>query len=1028
MVAHGAEAKARPAGKKPLGFETGQRRPAMIVEEAVDVLTSSKVIESVTAALVTQSARSLGRRVAIGAGKARHKDRLADIQTASALNSYEVLQSISTQLASACEDQPDEVTGPLIEFLGGTEARSIVHELLAALLVGCEPGRLNRLDALFIRQLRAAYGTPTLDDSTEKWIAASSEQLFDSLCDACSDVAESVSNAQPETVDRIRQHAGFALIADTLDAIDRHLDAFLNADVVEVERDAEYEKTYRTQVHRMHGTITPPDFDRRRNVPLEDLYVSPGIHSQQSLSASAHSQPISLNELWESTDRTVLLGEPGGGKSTATGALLYQLSVPAGQFVPYLVVLRDYAQYRAKMSLVEYVEQRLKTHYQSPAPKGFVERTLLSGRGAVFFDGLDELLETSARRDITDAVEAFASRYPLARIFVTSRLVGYKQAPMRTDMFREYVLSNFSDNDVADYVRRWFALDEETTDDQAALLTDSFLRESQVVDDLRRNPLMLALMCIIYRGQHFIPKNRPAVYERCATLLFETWDGSRSIKAGIAAEDYLDEALKHLALWMLISDSAAEGVTRDQLIDETTAYFHGRAFEDNVRAKKAAAEFVDFTKGRAWVFSDAGTTAEGVELFKFTHRTFMEYFAAYELTRLAESPEKLARDLLPHISKQEWDMVGQLAVQIENKQAKDGSERVLRLMLDDKRRRTKEHRSNVLSFICRCLAFVNLPPALTRQIASEVWGHALDEGMNYFGSMQALTMGIAEDSVDYSIDEFDSVVRAAIASSDAERRRDGVGLALSLDFLVPFIKKDVEARPTRWRDARDEILNMFPDAVTDAISNSAGLRLIAARAGFCDAETFMRLGATKPGGRVLDPLFLEGDFRPLRIRLGPVAFEIIGSADNSSNKGHMAKFATDMRQIVDRLTADPSSVPWVSTYPGAYFGLLDLASQPLSGLDTESKPQSDISESAWRAVLILNCVVIESAQKFNASYRRGDQRPDSDSEHVGLLARARLGSEDARKHIATNEAIPAEVQAWASGKIDFVANTTRRRP
>jgi len=944
----------------------------MILESAAVVLTSSKVIESVTASLVAQSAKALGRRVAVGVGsKLRNKDRAADIQTATALNSCEVVTSLSAEFAASTDGQPDQVTKPLIEFLDSTEARSIVHELLASLLVGCEPSRLNRLDELFASQVRAAYGPKLLNDEAEAWIAKASEETFDRLSDACADIAENVSNSQAPTIERIRQRAGFALIADTLNAIDRHLAAFADSNAEEVGRDLEYEKTYRTQMQRMHGTITPPDFDRRRDVPLDDLYVSPGIHTRESV-ASPNNHPLSLDKLWEMTDRTVLLGEPGGGKSTATGALIYRLSISGTEFVPYLVVLRDYAQYRGQMSVVEYVEQRLRAHYQTPAPEGFVERTLLSGRGAVFFDGLDELLETSARRDITDAVEAFASRFPLARIFVTSRLVGYKQAPMRADMFREYVLSNFSDEDVADYVRRWFALDEETTNVQAAHLTESFLSESQVVDDLRRNPLMLALMCIIYRGQHFIPKNRPAVYERCATLLFETWDGSRSIKAGIAAEDYLDEALKHLALWMLTSDFAAEGVTRDQLIDETTNYFHGRAFEDDVRARKAAAEFVDFTRGRAWVFSDAGTTADGVELFKFTHRTFMEYFAAYELTRLAESPEKLARELLPHISKQEWDMVGQLAVQIENKQAKDGSERVLSLMLDDRRRRTKEHRSNVLSFMCRCLAFVNLPPALTRRIASEVWRNVLDEGMNYFSSLEALVMGTADDSLEYSMAEFESVVRGAIESVDVERRRDGVGLALAIDFVMPFSSKAAEPRISRWVQIRDSILNAFPDAVVDAISSSAGIRLMAVRTGFCDAETFVSLASVDCGPLVLDPLFTGGDFRPLRVGLGPIASEIRRRPEYQEHRPYMVRFIREMRQIVGRLTADLDSAPWVSLSRAYYFGFGDGFSETVQGIDDDFYPGLDADLSDWRSVLVLECIFIESGEKAGLVQSRCD--------------------------------------------------------
>ena len=46
------------------------------------------------------------------------------------------------------------------------------------------------------------------------------------------------------------------------------------------------------------------------------------------------------------------------------------------------------------------------------------------------------------------------------------------------------------------------------------------------------------------------------------------------------------------------------------------------------RGLVAAREFVEFCRGRMWVFTDAGTTVSGQRLYGFTHRTFLEYFAA----------------------------------------------------------------------------------------------------------------------------------------------------------------------------------------------------------------------------------------------------------------------------------------------------------------------------------------------------------------------------------------------------------------
>jgi len=135
-----------------------------------------------------------------------------------------------------------------------------------------------------------------------------------------------------------------------------------------------------------------------------------------------------------------------------------------------------------------------------------VDLLLLTGRAVVIFDGLDELLDTSRRADVTTRVERFCAEYPLAPVLVTSRQVGYDQ------------------------------------------------------------------------------------------LLFTR-------------------------------ENAQSAMTERELVAATSEFLQARGFE----SLDAAREFVDFCRGRMWVFSDAGTTASGERLYAFTHRTFLEYFAAAQL-------------------------------------------------------------------------------------------------------------------------------------------------------------------------------------------------------------------------------------------------------------------------------------------------------------------------------------------------------------------------------------------------------------
>ena len=133
--------------------------------------------------------------------------------------------------------------------------------------------------------------------------------------------------------------------------------------------------------------------------------------------------------------------------------------------------------------------------------------------------------------------------------------------------------------------------------------------ESSAIPDLRTNPLMLALMCILYRGVGYLPRNKAEVYEQCANLLFHKWDARRRIHADLRAGYLLEPVLRHLAWWLFVRDQVESAVTERELIDETAMFLYGRGFESESDARDAAKEFVDFARGRMWVFSDIGTTA-----------------------------------------------------------------------------------------------------------------------------------------------------------------------------------------------------------------------------------------------------------------------------------------------------------------------------------------------------------------------------------------------------------------------------------
>ncbi|MFB7887027.1 NACHT domain-containing protein [Cellulosimicrobium cellulans] len=416
-----------------------------------------------------------------------------------------------------------------------------------------------------------------------------------------------------------------------------------------------------------YNNLPLPSLSTERRVPIESVYVEPEVTTNGS-NRRPPGTPV-LIAILAAHSRAVVLGNPGGGKSTLVRATVFHLANNRLRSdaapIPFVVRLGQYAKMRTHngpIGIAAFICKDLSASEFATIDESALRYLLATGQAVVFFDGLDEILELSERRSVRDAIEHFATRYRLSQMVVTSREVGYEEAPLENG-FARAVISPMNDTHVHEYARRFFRTSLAMTDAESQALTAAFSRESVIVSDLRRNPLMLGLLCLLYETGRSIPRNLADLYSACADLLFSQWDARRGIRVDIVDEGTAKDAVQSVALEVFRN---GEEVFPESWLSEELIDFFRREQVDNSRlANDFAESVIQLWRGRRWLLVRDQVKA-GEDHYRFSHRTFMEYFAACGLAYNSDAAG-LWDELEPLILERSATVFSLLAAQIHSK-------------------------------------------------------------------------------------------------------------------------------------------------------------------------------------------------------------------------------------------------------------------------------------------------------------------------------------------------------------------------
>jgi NACHT domain len=413
---------------------------------------------------------------------------------------------------------------------------------------------------------------------------------------------------------------------------------------------------------------------------LEEVYISlrVGTHGSTFLESGKEpdtEQTIGFHEAIRTSDKLVILGSPGAGKTTTLSYILLQLVRNnafeafkiSGKFVPIFVPLRRLSSTPSSIlqDLLDPRTQILTEEILKEYPKQYFERHLERGQCFVLFDGLDEVPSEEAHRDVANRINSFVTKYSRNRFIVTCRIAGWRNL---LPEFRVLEADELSREEVHRFIRGWHTaviglqernrIEQEYPQQEARThawqsaapkvriaIDDYSGRLINAIDGNPRilavatNPMLLSLICLVHLNRNILPKGRPILYAQCIELLVDAWDRSRGF---------------------LISPSKITVQQKEAILRQTAYEFQLAGKVELPRAQLE--ELVDRIKVRLQIEITGKELIEDIErrsgllversidVLGFSHLTLQEYLAGRHFQLNVE----LLRELLVHVNDQEW--------------------------------------------------------------------------------------------------------------------------------------------------------------------------------------------------------------------------------------------------------------------------------------------------------------------------------------------------------------------------------------
>lgn len=352
---------------------------------------------------------------------------------------------------------------------------------------------------------------------------------------------------------------------------------------------------------------------------LYSFFVCMGIRNNENIIDTSN-----VNNILDIGNKLIITGTGGIGKSMLMRHCFLN-TISMTPYIPVLIELRGLNEYSCEdISIEEYVYKTLNI-FGFKLEEEYFKYSLETGCYVILFDGYDEVKNALSNK-VTQEIIDFSNKYSENHIIVSSRplqefvgwsdFIEYSAMPLS----KEQALALISKLDYDEEIKSKFykQLDEELFDKYNSFAT---------------NPLLLTIMLMTFEGRVSIPDNKTDFYEQAFSTLFHRHDAmkkgkfKREIESGLGYEDF-KKVFSYFCFRTFFKN--------EYEFSETSVL-------DNIaRAKEKVYSFGDFENLQ---YLNDMTKAvcmlihEGLN-YRFSHRSFQEYFAAVYTMQLSDDEQK----------------------------------------------------------------------------------------------------------------------------------------------------------------------------------------------------------------------------------------------------------------------------------------------------------------------------------------------------------------------------------------------------